>query len=150
MRSTHMFPLGFLFGLDFDTATEIAMFGVAASQAAKGVSFSAVLVFPALFAAGMSLIDTTDGVMMPGTYDWAFVKPMRKLYYNMTITLVSVVALIIGSIEALGLIGNKLGLDGAVWSAIATLNANWNSLGFVIIGMFLITWILSYLVHRAT
>lgn len=88
-QSWHMFPLGFLFGLGFDTATEVATFGVSATQAARGVSFEAILVFPVLFAAGMSLVDTTDGVMMLGAYDWAFVKPIRKLYYNMTITLVS-------------------------------------------------------------
>ena len=93
-RSWHMLPLGFLFGLGFDTATEVATFGVAGAQAAKGVSLMAVLVFPVLFAAGMALVDTTDGVMMLGAYNWAFVKPMRKLYYNMTITLVSVIVAI--------------------------------------------------------
>ncbi len=110
-QSWHMFPVGLLFGLGFDTATEVAMFGVSAAQAAKGVPFAAILVFPVLFAAGMSLVDTTDGVMMLGAYDWAFVKPIRKLYYNMTITLVSVVvALVIGGIEALGLIADQFGL----------------------------------------
>jgi high-affinity nickel-transport protein len=148
-RSWHMFPLGFLFGLGFDTSTEVAMFSVSAAQATEGVPFGAILVFPILFAAAMSLIDTTDGVMMLVAYDWAFVKPMRKLYYNMTITLMSVlVALVIGGIEVLGLIGSRLGLEGAAWSVVATLNANWNSLGFVIIGAFLVAWILFYLIHR--
>ena len=149
-RSWHMFPLGFLFGLGFDTATEIAMFSVSAAQAADGVPIVALMVFPALFAAGMSLIDTTDGVMMLGAYEWAFVKPMRKLYYNMTITLVSVVvAVLIGGIEALGLIADKLGLAGGVWDAIGTLGDNFNGLGFGIIGVFLLAWAGSYLLYKA-
>ena len=147
--SWHMFPLGFLFGLGFDTATEIAMFGVSAAQAANGVPIAALLVFPALFAAGMSLIDTTDGVMMLGAYEWAFVKPIRKLYYNMTITLVSVaVAVLIGGIEALGLVADKLGLSGGFWDGIALLGDNFNDLGFVIIGVFLLAWAGSYLIYK--
>lgn len=149
-KSWHMFPLGFLFGLGFDTATEIAMFGVSAAQAAKGVPLEAILVFPVLFAAGMSLVDTTDGVMMLGAYDWAFVKPMRKLYYNMTITLVSVVvAVLIGSIEALGLIGDRLGLGGTFWDGVGAVNDNFNGIGFGIIGVFVVAWVLSYVIYRA-
>jgi len=149
-KSWHMFPLGFLFGLGFDTATEVAMFGVAAAQAAKGVPFEAIMVFPVLFAAGMSLIDTTDGVMMLGAYDWAFVKPMRKLYYNMSITLVSVVvAILIGGIEALGLTSDQLDLKGGFWNVIGALNDNFNNLGFVIIGLFLAAWALSYVIYKA-
>ena len=149
-RSWHMFPLGFLFGLGFDTATEVAMFGVSAAQAAKGIPFEAILVFPVLFAAGMSLVDTTDGVMMLGAYDWAFVKPMRKLYYNMTITLVSVaVALVIGGIEALGLISDKLGLAGGFWDGVGALNDNFNNLGFVIIGLFFAAWAISFAIYKA-
>lgn len=149
-KSWHMFPLGFLFGLSFDTATEVAVFGVSAAQAAKGVSIDAVLVFPVLFAAGMSLVDTTDGVLMLGAYDWAFIKPMRKLYYNMTITIVSIlVALLIGGIEALGLLGSQLGLKGALWDAIADLGGNFNSLGFLIIGLFVLAWALSYVIYKA-
>ncbi|HTS93787.1 MAG TPA: HoxN/HupN/NixA family nickel/cobalt transporter [Stellaceae bacterium] len=148
-KSWHMFPLGFLFGLGFDTATEVAMFGVSAAQAAKGVPIAAILVFPVLFAAGMSLIDTTDGVMMLGAYEWAFVKPMRKLYYNMTITLVSVlVAVVIGGIEALGLISDQLGLSGGFWDAVGALNDNFNDLGFVIIGVFVAAWLISYLIYK--
>jgi high-affinity nickel-transport protein len=144
-RSWHMYPLGFLFGLGFDTATEVAMFGVSAAQAAKGVPFEAIMVFPVLFAAGMSLIDTTDGVMMLGAYDWAFVKPMRKLYYNMSITLVSiVVAVLIGGIEALGLIGDQLNLKGGLWDVVGTLNDNFNNLGFGIIALFILAWGLSF------
>ena len=148
-KSWHMMPLGFLFGLGFDTATEVAMFGVSAAQAAKGIPFEAILVFPVLFAAGMSLIDTTDGVMMLGAYDWAFVRPMRKLYYNLTITAVAVVvAIVIGGIEALGLISDKLGLAGGFWDAVGTMNDNFNSLGFFIIGVFIAAWGLSYLTYK--
>lgn len=148
-KSWHMLPLGILFGLGFDTATEVATFGVAGAQAAKGVSLLAVLVFPALFAAGMSLVDTTDGVMMLGAYNWAFVKPIRKLYYNMTITLVSVaIAVLIGSVEALGLIGDKLGLKEGIWKSIASLNDNFNTLGFAIIGVFVLAWVVSYIIYK--
>ncbi|HEY5226662.1 MAG TPA: HoxN/HupN/NixA family nickel/cobalt transporter [Methylovirgula sp.] len=149
-KSWHMFPLGFLFGLGFDTATEIAMFGVSAAQAAKGIPFAAIMVFPVLFAAGMSLIDTTDGVMMLGAYDWAFIKPMRKLYYNLTITLVSVVvAVLIGGIEALGLLADQLKLKGGFWDVIGKLNDNFNNLGFAIIGIFILAWVVSYAVYKA-
>ena len=110
-----MFPLGFLFGLGFDTATEVGLLGISATQARRACRSGRSWSFPALFAAGMSLIDTTDGVLMLGAYGWAFVKPIRKLYYNLTITAVSVVvAVLIGGIEALGLIGDQLGLDGCV------------------------------------
>jgi nickel/cobalt transporter (NiCoT) family protein len=149
-RSWHMLLLGFLFGLGFDTATEVAVFGVSAGQAAKGLTFAAILVFPVLFAAGMSLVDTTDGVMMLGAYEWAFIKPMRKLYYNMTITLVSVfAAVLIGGVEALGLIGDKFDLKGDFWAAISALNDNFNGLGFAIIGVFVVAWALSYAIYRA-
>ena len=145
-----MFPLGLLFGLGFDTATEVAMFGVSAAQAAKGIPLASILVFPALFAAGMSLVDTTDGAMMLGAYDWAFIKPMRKLYYNMTITLISVgVALLIGGIEALGLIGDRFALKGGFWQTLAALNGDMNMLGFVVIGLFLGSWLLSYVIYKA-
>jgi high-affinity nickel-transport protein len=107
-RAWHMAPLGFLFGLGFDTATEVALLGLSASQAANGLALGTVLVLPALFAAGMALVDTIDGVVMLGAYEWAFVKPIRKLYYNITITLVSaLVAIVIGGIEAAALIGES-------------------------------------------
>ncbi|HTY48219.1 MAG TPA: HoxN/HupN/NixA family nickel/cobalt transporter [Steroidobacteraceae bacterium] len=148
-HSWHMFPLGFLFGLGFDTATEVALLGISATQAAKGASVWTILVFPSLFAAGMSLIDTTDGVLMLGAYDWAFVKPIRKLFYNMTITLVSVVvALLIGGIEALGLLQDQLHLAGGFWNAVGRLNGNFNSLGFIIIGIFVLTWGASVVIYR--
>ena len=149
-RSWHMLPLGFLFGLGFDTATEISLLGIAATEAARGVSLSAIMVFPALFAAGMALIDTTDGVLMLHAYDWAFVKPIRKLYYNLTITLVSVVvAFAIGGIEALGLISTKLHLEGWFWEGVEGLNENFNTLGFVIIGVFAASWAASVAFYYA-
>jgi len=149
-RSSHMFMLGLLFGLGFDTATEIAMFSMSARQVSEGVPFGAILALPALFAAGMALVDTTDGVVMLGAYEWAFVKPIRKLYYNMTITLISVcIAILIGGIETLGLIGNKFELNGAPWRWVAELNSNFNNLGFAVIGVFVFAWMLSYIVYRA-
>jgi nickel/cobalt transporter (NiCoT) family protein len=112
-RFWHMYPIGFLFGLGFDTATEIGLLSISAAQAAQGMSFRTILVFPALFTAGMSLMDTTDSVLMTRAYGWAFVNLVRKLWYNLTIMAASViVALFIGGIEALGLIGDKLGLEG--------------------------------------
>jgi high-affinity nickel-transport protein len=148
-KSWHMFPLGILFGLGFDTATEVALLGISATQAAKGVSIWSIMVFPALFAAGMSLIDTTDGILMLGAYDWAYVKPIRKLFYNMTITLVSVViAILIGGIEALGLLMNQMQLSGPFWSVISKLNGNFNNLGFIIIAIFIVAWAASVVVYR--
>ena len=134
-HSWHMFPIGFLFGLGFDTATEVALLGISATQAAQGMSIWSIMVFPALFAAGMSLIDTTDGVLMLGAYNWAFVRPIRKLYYNLIITAVSVVvAVLIGGIEGLGLIRDQFGLSGWFWDGIGSLNDNLKGLGFAIIG----------------
>jgi len=148
-RSWHMYPLGVLFGLGFDTATEIGVLGISASQAAKGLSFWAILVFPALFAAGMSLIDTTDNILMLGAYGWAFVKPIRKLYYNITITAVSVlVALVVGGIEALGLLGSKFRLTGKFWNGVALLNDNFGTLGYFIVGLFAVSWVVSIAVYK--
>ncbi len=148
-KSWHMYPLGFLFGLGFDTATEVALLGISATQAARGLSVWSIMIFPALFTAGMSLVDTTDGILMLRAYDWAFIKPIRKLYYNLTITAVSVVvAVLIGGIEALGLIGDQLGLDGPVWHGIGALNDNFNTLGFIIVGIFIAAWAGSVVVYR--
>ncbi len=148
--SWHMFPVGFLFGLGFDTATEISLLGISATQAASGLPVWSILVFPALFAAGMALVDTTDGLLMLGAYDWAFVRPVRKLWYNLTITLVSVVvAVLIGGIEALGLIGGGLGLEGPFWEFIGGLNDNFGTLGFAIIGVFVASWALSAVIYKA-
>jgi high-affinity nickel-transport protein len=148
-HSWQMAPLGFLFGLGFDTATEVTLLGLAGAQAAHGVSIGAILVFPALFAAGMALIDTTDGVLMLGAYEWAFVKPIRKLYYNMTITGVSaLVAIIIGGIETTALIAHKLELTSGGWKLASSLAENFNALGFAIIGLFAAAWAASYFIYR--
>ena len=148
-RSWHMYPLGFLFGLGFDTATEIGLLGISAAEAARGLSFGAVLVFPVLFAAGMSLIDTTDNILMLGAYGWAFVKPIRKLYYNITITCVSVVvALVVGGIEALGLLAAHFHLRGWFWEGVARLNDNFGTLGYFIVGLFAMSWVISVAVYK--
>jgi high-affinity nickel-transport protein len=148
-KSWHMLPLGFLFGLGFDTATEVTLLGIASTQAAHGMALWPILSFPLLFAAGMSVIDTTDGILMLGAYGWAFVKPIRKLYYNLTITLVSVVvAFVIGGIEGLGLLGGELNLSGRFWDVVGALNDNFGSLGYVIIGIFLLSWLVSFAIYR--
>ncbi len=148
-KAWHMAPLGFLFGLGFETATEVALLGISATQAGQGISIWSIMVFPALFAAGMLLVDTTDGVVMLGAYNWAFIRPIRKLYYNLTITLVSVVvAFLVGGIEVLGLLVDRFELSGGVWDWVADLGENFTSLGFVIIGLFVAAWIISMLVYR--
>ena len=149
-RTWHMYPLGFLFGLGFDTATEIGLLGISATQAAQGMSFWTILVFPALFTAGMSLMDTTDSVLMTGAYRWAFVNPMRKLWYNLTITAASVaVAIFIGGLEALGLIADKLGLEGGIWTIVGAFNDNLGNFGFAVVGIFVASWIISAIIYRA-
>ncbi|HWX12611.1 MAG TPA: HoxN/HupN/NixA family nickel/cobalt transporter, partial [Trinickia sp.] len=141
---------GFVFGLGFDTATEIGLLGMSASQASQGLSPWAIMVFPILFSAGMSLVDTLDGHMMLGAYGWAYLKPVRKIYYNMTITLVSViVAVVVGSIEALGLIANRLKPQGWVWDQLGALNDNFGTIGYAIIGIFALSWLASVVIYRA-
>src|SRR5258708_919048 len=148
-QSWHMYPLGFLFGLGFDTATEVGLLGISAAEASHGLSVWSILVFPALFTAGMSLVDTTDGILMIGAYGWAFVKPIRKLYYNMTITFVSVIiALLIGGVEVLGLVAGKLQAAGAFWGFIPALNGNFGARGSVIIGIFALSWLVSAVIYR--
>ena len=148
-RSWHMYPLGLLFGLGFDTATEVGLLGITAAQATSGLPIWSILVFPALFTAGMSLIDTTDGVLMLGTYGWAFLKPIRRIYYNLTVTAVSVlVALLVGGIEALGLVGDQLEMKGVFWNGIGALNEHFGSIGFVVIGIFAACWLVSILIYR--
>lgn len=148
-RSWHMYLVGFLFGLGFDTATEIGLLGISAAQAAQGTSFSTTLIFPALFAAGMSLMDTTDSVVMTGAYGWAFDDPLKKLWYNLVMTAMSVVvAIFIGGVEALGLLGDKLGLENGVWRLIQRLNDNLADFGLAIAGILIASWILSVIVYR--
>jgi nickel/cobalt transporter (NiCoT) family protein len=148
-KSVHMYPLGVLFGLGFDTATEIGLLGISATEASRGLSFEAVLVFPVLFAAGMSLIDTTDNVLMLGAYGWAFVKPIRKLYYNLTITTLSVIiALAIGGIEALGLLAGQFSLQGRFWILIGKINGNFGLLGYLIVVFFALSWAISVAIFK--
>jgi len=148
-RSWHMYPIGVLFGLGFDTATEVGLLGMAAVQGARGLPIYDILVFPLLFTAGMSLLDTTDGVLMLGAYGWAYVKPIRKLFYNLTITLVSViVAVSIGAIEAFGIIADRLDLKGGVWDAVGNLSGNFGALGFAIVGLFVVSWAAATVIYR--
>jgi nickel/cobalt transporter (NiCoT) family protein len=134
-----MYPIGVLFGLGFDTATEVALLVIAGSAGAAGLPWYAILCLPVLFAAGMSLLDSIDGSFMNFAYGWAFSKPVRKVFYNITITGLSVaVALVIGTIELGGLIAQQLSLSGPFWDSLE--NVNINLLGFLILGMFLATW----------
>jgi high-affinity nickel-transport protein len=148
-RSWHMYPLGMLFGLGFDTATEVGLLGISAAQSVQGLSVWSILVFPALFTAGMALVDTTDTVLMIGAYGWAFVKPVRKLWYNLTITAISVaVAVLIGGIEAAGLIAEKLGAESGFWLMMTKLNDMLADAGFIIMAVFLVAWAISALIYR--
>ena len=148
-ESWHMYPLGLLFGLGFDTATEIGLLGISAAEAARGLSIWSILVFPALFTAGMSLVDTADSALMLGAYGWALAKPMRKLYYNLTITFVSVVvALLVGGLEALGLVAARFELRGLFWDAVTGLNGHFGAIGYLIAGVFVVSWGVSALVYR--
>ncbi len=147
--SWQMYPLGLLFGLGFDTATEIGLLGISAAEASKGLPLASILVFPVLFAAGMSLVDATDNVLMLGAYGWAFVKPIRKLYYNLTITAVSVaVALAVGGVEALGLLVGEFHLTGGLWSLVGRLNDNFGLLGYGIVALFAGSWIVSIAIYK--
>ncbi|HVB99129.1 MAG TPA: HoxN/HupN/NixA family nickel/cobalt transporter [Candidatus Dormibacteraeota bacterium] len=148
-ESWHMYPLGILFGLGFDTATEVGVLALSAAGASQGLSFWTTLVFPALFAAGMLLVDTTDNILMLGAYGWAFVKPVRKLYYNLTVTCVSaIVALAVGGIEVLGLLAGYLHFKGPFWNTIIMLNGNLGTFGYFIIGLFAVSWIVSVAVYK--
>ena len=150
-KSWHMYFVGFLFGLGFDTATEIGVLGISASQALKGLPIWTVMVFPALFTAGMSLMDTTDSTVMAKVYGWAFVHPLRKIWYNLTITATSVaIALFIGSIEAFGLLANTFGLRKGIWTVVSSLNNSIVNFGFVTVGIFLSAWLLSALLYRTS
>jgi high-affinity nickel-transport protein len=140
--SWKMYPIGFLFGLGFDTATEVALLVLAGTAVVGGLPFYAILSLPILFAAGMSLFDTADGCFMNFAYDWAFARPVRKVYYNLTITGLSIfVAVFIGAIELLGLLGQDSNLGGGFWSFLE--NFNINTAGFIIVGVFVVTWIIA-------
>jgi len=151
MKAIHspwqMYPVGVLFGLGFDTATEVALLAATAGAATVGMPWYAVLSLPVLFAAGMSLFDTLDGSFMNFAYGWAFSKPVRKVYYNITITGLSVaVAAIVGSIELFGLLASELRLRGGFWSYVASFNIN--QAGIIIVGLFVVTWAVALAVWR--
>ena len=142
-----MYPIGLLFGLGFDTATEVAFLVLAGTAVISGLPFYAVLSLPFLFAAGMSLFDTADGCFMNFAYDWAFARPVRKVYYNLTITGLSVfVAFFIGTIEILGLVGQQAHLTGGFWRFMA--NFNINKAGFAIAAVFVVTWLVALAIWR--
>ncbi len=146
-KSWQMYPLGVLFGLGFDTATEVALLALAAGVASHAVPFVAVLSLPVLFAAGMSLMDTADGAFMSQAYGWAFSSPIRKVYYNITVTSLSVtVALAVGSIELLQVLASRLGLDSGFWGWLNALD--FESLGYGIVGLFVVTWAGSALIWK--
>jgi nickel/cobalt transporter (NiCoT) family protein len=146
-KSWHMYPVGLLFGLGFDTATEIALLVLAGTSAAAGLPWFAILCLPVLFTAGMCLLDTIDGSFMNFAYGWAFSNPVRKIYYNITITGLSVaVALLIGSIELLGLFAGQLQWRGPFWDWLGGLDLN--TVGFVVVGIFVATWAIALLVWR--
>ena len=146
-KPRHMYPIGVLFGLGFDTATEVALLVIAGSAGASGLPWYAILCLPVLFAAGMSLLDTIDGAFMNYAYGWAFAKPVRKVFYNITITGLTVaVAVVVGTIELGGIVMSQLNLSGGFWHWFE--NININLLGFVIVGMFLATWVIALAVWR--
>lgn len=149
-RPSHMYPIGFLFGLGFETATEIALLQISASSGAKGQSLANVIVLPVLFTAGMTLIDSADGMIMVGAYNWAFINPVRKLYYNLTITFVSVlVAVVVGGIELAGLLKDHLNPGGGwFWETIDSLNDNFGIIGAVIVCAFILIWVVSAVISR--
>ncbi|CAO3649323.1 unnamed protein product [Cunninghamella blakesleeana] len=147
--SWKMYPLGLLFGLGFDTSTEIMLLGITAVQGASGMNMWLIILLPLLFASGMSLIDSLDGILMLFTYTWAYINPVRKLYYNLTITLISVVvAILIALIELFALIGEQLELDNGWWQFWYTLSDSFDWIGIVIVGCFIITWAVSALIYR--
>ena len=146
-KSWQMYPVGLLFGLGFDTATEVALLATAGAAAAGGLPFYAILCLPVLFAAGMCLLDTIDGAFMNFAYGWAFSQPVRKIFYNLTVTALSVfVALVIGTIELMAVFAEKLSLSGPPWDFVAGLDLNY--VGYVIVGVFVATWALAIAVWR--
>jgi high-affinity nickel-transport protein len=142
-----MYPLGILFGLGFDTATEVGLLVISGTAVAGGLPLWAIVSLPLLFAGGMSLFDTIDGCFMNFAYGWAFSKPVRKIYYNLVITLLSVtVAFAIGTIELLSLLAGQLHLHGMVFDVASGVNIN--AAGFVVVGIFVVTWIVALVIWR--
>ncbi|AJY76705.1 HoxN/HupN/NixA family nickel/cobalt transporter [Paenibacillus beijingensis] len=146
-RSWHVYPLGFLFGLGFDTATEIGLLAVSATAAQASVPLAGILSLPILFAAGMSLMDTADGFLMSKAYDWAFMTPLRKMYYNITVTAISVAAaLVIGVVELIQVAADKLNLQSPFFRWISDID--FSMMGYVLVGLFILAWIVSILVWK--
>ena len=143
----HMYPTGFLFGLGFDTVTEIGLLVIAGGAVAASLPFWAVLTLPILFTAGMALLDTIDGAFMNVAYGWAFSRPVRKVYYNITVTALSVaVALIIGVIELVGLLADRVGITSGPLAALGDLDLEY--VGYGIVGLFFLTWALSVAIWK--
>ncbi len=143
-----MYPVGFLFGLGFDTASEVGLLALSAASATRGVPIIFIMVFALLFTAGMTLADTTDGILMLGAYGWAFVKPVRKLYYNLNITLISVlVAVVVGTVEVLQIVQGELHLSGPFWDFVSN-TLDLGNLGYYILGIFVLSWVISTAIYR--
>jgi high-affinity nickel-transport protein len=148
-RSWKMYGVGFLFGLGFDTATEVGLLAIAATSATQGLPIWSILLFPLLFTAGMCLVDTCNGILMLGAYGWAFVHPVRKLYYNMTITTISIlIAVVVGGIELLSIFGDQFDLHGFFWDGIGSLSDHFGIIGVIIVLIFIVSWIASALAYR--
>jgi high-affinity nickel-transport protein len=146
-KAWHIYPIGVLFGLGFDTATEVGLLVLAGGAAAFNLPFYAILVLPVLFAAGMCLLDTVDGVFMNAAYGWAFMKPVRKVFYNITITAVSVaVALIIGTIELVGVLADRANITSGPIAAIGAIPLDYA--GYGIVGLFVLSWVIALAVWR--
>ncbi len=146
-RSWHMYPIGFLFGLGFDTASEVAFLAISAGAAAQHLPLLALLSLPLIFAAGMSLMDTVDGAFMSKAYAWAFTSPIRKVFYNIAVTGLSVfVALFVGGVELMQIMIGLLRLSGEPWDAIAGLS--FSSMGIIVVGAFVLTWVGALVVYR--
>lgn len=146
-KSWHIYPVGILFGFSFDTASEVALLAISAGAAKSAIPFSGVLALPIMFSAGMALMDTTDGMFMTTAYNWAFATPIRKVYYNLTITGLSVVAaLIIGLIEVIQVLTPALGLNQGVWAWLQ--NLDFNMMGYILVGLFVATWAISYFIWK--
>jgi high-affinity nickel-transport protein len=142
-KSWHVYPIGFLFGLGFDTASEIALLAISAGAAKSAIPISGIMALPLLFAAGMSLLDTADGIFMTTAYRWAFRTPLRKVYYNMTVTGLSIIAaLVIGLVELAQVLAPKLGLSDGFWGWVQDLD--FGSLGYMLVGIFVVAWAVSY------
>ncbi len=147
--SWHLYPIGLLFGLGFDTATEIGLLGLSAAEATRGLAIWTILIFPALFTAGMSLIDTLDSILMLGAYSWSLVNPLRKLHYNVIVTGISVfVALAVGGAEVLALLRSHYSLSGRFWSGVAAVSDNFGMIGYLMIAVLALSWIVGSLIYR--